>query len=66
MTELFGDATPFWGSIASRALGWRPTEFWQATPQELVASLGSPSGATTTAPPSQETIRKMIERDSNG
>jgi uncharacterized phage protein (TIGR02216 family) len=26
--------------LAARALGWRPAEFWNATPAELAASLG--------------------------
>lgn len=33
--------------LAARALGWRPSEFWNATPAELAASLGI---GTATAP----------------
>ncbi|CAA9498284.1 MAG: hypothetical protein AVDCRST_MAG31-212 [uncultured Sphingomonas sp.] len=31
-------ATRCW-SAAATVLGWRPAEFWQATPAELLASL---------------------------
>lgn len=31
--------------LAARALGWRPGEFWDATPAELAASLGIGAGA---------------------
>lgn len=49
--------------LAARALGWRPGEFWAATPAELALSLGAdePAGA----PPSRAEVLTMIERDDN-
>jgi hypothetical protein len=34
--------------LAARALGWRPHEFWAATPAELAAILGSEPGEGVT------------------
>jgi hypothetical protein len=39
----FGDAaTRLWGA-ASTLLGWRPQEFWDATPTELATALNPTS-----------------------
>ena len=40
MSEHFGSAALRLGGLAARALGWRPAEFWAATPAELAAALG--------------------------
>ena len=47
--------------LAARVLGWRPHEFWAATPAELASSLGSDDGAET--PPSRPDLMTMMERD---
>lgn len=39
MTERFGDAAARSFGVAASLLGWRPDEFWNATPAELVAVL---------------------------
>jgi uncharacterized phage protein (TIGR02216 family) len=36
--------------LSAWALGWRPDEFWRATPDELAAALGGPASATPAAP----------------
>jgi len=36
----FADAARRAAHIAAAALGWRPAEFWAATPAELVTALG--------------------------
>jgi uncharacterized phage protein (TIGR02216 family) len=41
----FGEAAARLCSFASRLLGWRPDEFWDATPAELALVL-SVSGAS--------------------
>lgn len=51
-------------ALAAQALGWRPGEFWGATPAELALSLGAPEPGD--APPSRAEILSMIERDCDG
>ena len=50
--------------LAARALGWTPDTFWNATPAELCACLGSEDAES--APPSRAEIAALIERDRNG
>jgi uncharacterized phage protein (TIGR02216 family) len=37
----FGDRAAALSGLAARLLGWRPSEFWAATPAELASSLGA-------------------------
>ena len=53
-------ATARLAALAAQALGWRPHEFWRATPAELALCLGEPDD---TAPPSRAEIATLIERD---
>ena len=39
MTERFGEAAVRLSGAAAMLLGWRPAEFWEATPIELAAAL---------------------------
>ena len=41
MTERFGEAAVRLSGAAAMLLGWRPAEFWAATPAELAAALQS-------------------------
>ncbi|WP_298470320.1 phage tail assembly chaperone [uncultured Erythrobacter sp.] len=66
MNEVFGQAAQKWWSLSARLLGWRPNDFWQATPAELIASLRDPTETDDAAGPSRERIAQMMERDSNG
>lgn len=50
--------------IAARMLGWRPDDFWAATPAELALSLAPPDD--TAVPPSRDEIDRMMERDGHG
>ncbi|WP_133364607.1 phage tail assembly chaperone [Qipengyuania sediminis] len=50
--------------LAARVLGWRPGEFWAATPAEMAMSLGGEG--PNEAPPSREEILTLIERDGDG
>jgi tail assembly chaperone len=38
----FGASAAGLSSLAARLLGWRPVEFWAATPAELLSALGEP------------------------
>ncbi len=66
MNQGFGAAAQNWWSLSARLLGWRPQDFWQATPAELIASLRDPTDTAKAAGPSRERIAEMMERDSNG
>lgn len=65
MTPGFSDAAAFWCGHAARLLGWRPAEFWSATPAELVMALSAPDTLAAPPPPSRELIANMMERDSH-
>lgn len=54
----FADAAGALSGLAARLLGWRPHEFWQATPDELAAALTVP-GDPPAAPPSPEAIAAL-------
>ena len=47
MTDRFAHAATRLAGIAARLLGWRPGEFWRATPAELALSLDAPPRAET-------------------
>jgi len=46
--------------LAARALGWRPADFWAATPAELAAAL-LPSDAA--APLDRSALDRLMEAD---
>ena len=54
----FAAAARVLAGMAARLLGWRPQEFWHATPDELAASLTMP-GDPVAAPPSAEAIAAL-------
>jgi hypothetical protein len=63
----FAEAALRWCALSARALGWRPAEFWQATPADLVNALRDPAQTATGAvAPSRELITQMMERDAHG
>ena len=41
MSDTFGDAALRLAGAAGALLGWRPDEFWAATPAELATVLGA-------------------------
>lgn len=47
------------------ALGWRPQEFWDATPAELAAIVAVMQPADTT-PPDQNIISQLMEQFPDG
>ncbi|MBD3730713.1 MAG: phage tail assembly chaperone [Sphingomonadales bacterium] len=60
----FAPAAARLAGLAARHLGWRPDEFWAATPAELALSLADPT--TPSAPPSRQELARMMERDPDG
>jgi len=65
VTTTFADAAARWCGLSARLLGWRPTEFWNVTPAELVMALAQPASPATPSPPSREMIARMMERDAH-
>ncbi|MEO7750891.1 MAG: phage tail assembly chaperone [Sphingomicrobium sp.] len=43
--RLFGEGASTLCNAASVLLGWRPAEFWNATPAELALALIAPGGS---------------------
>ncbi|NBC37694.1 phage tail assembly chaperone [Novosphingobium sp. FSY-8] len=58
----FGPGARRLAGLAGRLLGWRPAEFWAATPAEL-ATILSPEPHPANAPLSRAELQRMMERD---
>ena len=56
----FGEAAAAMCGAASAVLGWRPSEFWDATPAELLLAMAVP--ALDAEPPDQATIHELRMR----
>lgn len=61
MNEYFGASALKLYGIAARLLGWRPQEFWTATPAELSAAFAPPEGPATGI--GRDELNRMMERD---
>jgi len=60
----FGAAAARLAGLAGALLGWRPDEFWQATPAELAAVLGALAGGDESASPVDlERLMRMFPDD---
>jgi uncharacterized phage protein (TIGR02216 family) len=57
MSERFGVAAARLCHVASVVLGWRPGEFWNATPAELRLALQAPAAAVDS--PDRATIEAL-------
>ncbi|MGB3738515.1 MAG: phage tail assembly chaperone [Pontixanthobacter sp.] len=61
---LFADDARRAAGFAAQALGWRPGEFWAATPADLRNAVHTPTneaGGMT-----RDALHSMIERDDHG
>lgn len=58
--DRFGEAAAGLAGAAGVVLGWRPKEFWEATPAELALALQLPGGAVE--PVSGELIEALKQR----
>ncbi len=56
----FADAALRLSGQAALLLGWRPAEFWTATPAELAAMLGAFAAPDTVA--DQATVHRLMEQ----
>ena len=60
MSESFGAAALGLYGIAARLLGWKPADFWTATPAELTAALVRPGGPATL---DRAELNRMMEQN---
>ena len=61
MSEAFGPGAARLGGLAARLLGWRPPEFWRATPAELAAILAPYASDRQTL--ARGDLNRLMERD---
>jgi hypothetical protein len=62
--EMFGRAASRLSGLAARLLGWRPPEFWAATPAELAAALASADpDAPVVSPLGRDEFNRLMEQD---
>jgi hypothetical protein len=70
MTTCFADGARRLAGLVPRTLGWRPGEFWEATPAELAAILAALRQAQDQReggePLSRAEMATLMERDSHG
>ena len=60
MSDAFADAARHHWRLAAQVLGWRPTDFWAATPVELASALAPPEGGGALG---RNELTRMMERD---
>lgn len=60
-TERFSEAAGRLAGLAGALLGWRPEEFWRATPAELGAVLGAMAGSDVEAA-SRSDLERLMQR----
>jgi len=56
---VFSDAAARLAGLAGALIGWRPDEFWRATPAELAAVLGAIPGGDTPAAAGSDLARLL-------
>ena len=64
MSDRFGDAAAGLVAFSAQMLGWRPREFWQATPADLALAAASPVDAMQSL--NRNELNQMMERERNG
>lgn len=63
MNARLGPAALRLSGLAARLLGWKPDEFWAATPAELAAALAPPEAE---APLGRAEFNRLMEKDDAG
>lgn len=58
----FSEAAARLAGLAGALLGWRPGEFWQATPTELACVLRALAGEEGAAPLTADELARLKER----
>lgn len=62
MSERFGPGAQRFAGLAGQVLGWRPAEFWAATPAELAAILAPALGSATSSM-TRNDLSRLMERE---
>ncbi len=65
MTQQFAATARHLAGLAGAVLGWRPDEFWRATPAELGAILAALAGEQT-PPPDATLVAQLKEQFPDG
>jgi uncharacterized phage protein (TIGR02216 family) len=63
---VFSEVAGRLAGIAGALLGWRPDEFWRATPAELAAVLGALAGDGSVVPVTHKELAQLKERFPDG
>ncbi len=63
--ERFADSAARLAGAVPRVLGWRPDEFWSATPAELAAILAA-TDEPSSEPLGRAELTALMERDRDG
>ncbi len=59
--QRFSESAARLAGLAGMLLGWRPEEFWRATPAELGAVLGAMTGPGET-PAERSDLERLMQR----
>lgn len=62
MNECFGPGAARLAGLAAQLLGWRPAEFWAATPAELACVL-APTLPAATGSVTRTDLNRLMERE---
>ena len=63
---MFSEAAGRLAGLAGALLGWRPDEFWRATPAELAAVLRALTGGGDAAPVTGDELARLKEMFPDG
>jgi uncharacterized phage protein (TIGR02216 family) len=63
---VFSEAAGRLAGMAGALLGWRPDEFWRATPAELAAVLAALAGGGNPVPVTGNELARLKERFPDG
>ncbi len=66
MTSTFSNHAARAAGLAGVVLGWRPAEFWAATPEELASVLAAMMPDPSDAPVTAASLKKLQERYPDG
>ena len=63
---MFSDAAVRLAGIAGALLGWRPADFWAATPAELAAIVAALAGDASAPPADAADLARLTEAFPDG